>query len=927
MIAEDNLIEPEEHLTLSSTADTGALAMEEDVARDNEENDQNNVTEEAMVTPTLEDMRDEAITKVAEEETENKPTEESVAITDSFDELKSVQNENEGDIETHSLTDIESNTQNSVQERETTVTENTEDKVLESVPQTEIVEERITQLPAEIEMSPTKELPDFAFVEGSVAGPIEDEEMEADKEERKSNIDEDALREDENMGSQLLQSSDDQTVCQSTESPQNNDNPISTEPLETQDPEIQTAEIQTHSETPPPTPEIDDTVPLHDEEEEKGMSESRSNNAKETDHDIETEQNVVAETYIEDESMAQSAAIESEINEGGENEKNDEEVIPDSETPVESGENGLTAELAAPDTAHEDHSTKSEQELEQTQSYSKEESETVLEQQDSNEEPQSSEEAVKGSEHDIQSQDTIAEKEMSEELKLDAAEDNTKSETEEIDHDTERHEDNADSENVDTNSMPQEIIIEQDSTISQDDVKGVESELEPESKQNGDIDTIVEKSDTTEEIEHDTERHENNADSENVDTNSLPQEIIIEQDSTISQDYVKGVESELEPESKQNGDRDTIVEKSDTTEEIDHDIDRHEDNADSENVDTNLLPQEIIIEQDSTISQDDVKGVESELEPESKQKGDIDTIVEKSDTDNDKIESVDQSSGVSHDTIFAEQTTDKDFDENVLSGDIESSEIAPESRISLPDKNIDQTEDSHEDLCEKSDENAIFNTDIQQSESENNAIEPITKEDDNSVVETVLKADIDQDQSETLKDGEVNEMATVNGIHDERLDMDQIDTPEDQRIEQAPQSGDDSQVSMKMMRGEVSAKTTYQRTSTGPIAISEVSPEGKFIMLENTSSGPNRKDVNLDGWKLRRTVDGKRDYIYNFRNFTLKAGKKVKILARGHAAEAGLNDLVFREEENWGVGSQVTTTLINDKDEEKASHVQKTNYN
>ncbi|XP_053381001.1 70 kDa neurofilament protein-like isoform X4 [Mercenaria mercenaria] len=151
------------------------------------------------------------------------------------------------------------------------------------------------------------------------------------------------------------------------------------------------------------------------------------------------------------------------------------------------------------------------------------------------------------------------------------------------------------------------------------------------------------------------------------------------------------------------------------------------------------------------------------------------------------------------------------------------------------------------------------------------------------------------------------------------------------------ESRGDSQISMKMMRGEVSAKTTYQRTSTGPIAISEVSPEGKFIMLENTSSGPNRRDskgrktegvdVNLDGWKLRRTVDGKRDYTYNFRNFTLKAGKKVKILARGSASEAGLNDLVFREEDNWGVGSQVTTCLINDKDEDKASHVQKTLYN
>lgn len=99
------------------------------------------------------------------------------------------------------------------------------------------------------------------------------------------------------------------------------------------------------------------------------------------------------------------------------------------------------------------------------------------------------------------------------------------------------------------------------------------------------------------------------------------------------------------------------------------------------------------------------------------------------------------------------------------------------------------------------------------------------------------------------------------------------------------------------------------------------------MVLADTSSGPNRRDVNLDSWRLKRTVDGKRDYVYNFRNFTLKAGKKVKILARGSASEAGLNDLVFRDEDNWGVGSQVTTSLINEKDEEKASHIQKTLYN
>lgn len=33
----------------------------------------------------------------------------------------------------------------------------------------------------------------------------------------------------------------------------------------------------------------------------------------------------------------------------------------------------------------------------------------------------------------------------------------------------------------------------------------------------------------------------------------------------------------------------------------------------------------------------------------------------------------------------------------------------------------------------------------------------------------------------------------------------------------------------------------------------------------------------MDGWKLKRTVDGKRDYMYTFRNFTLKPGKVVKV--------------------------------------------------
>ncbi|CAG5134415.1 unnamed protein product, partial [Candidula unifasciata] len=145
---------------------------------------------------------------------------------------------------------------------------------------------------------------------------------------------------------------------------------------------------------------------------------------------------------------------------------------------------------------------------------------------------------------------------------------------------------------------------------------------------------------------------------------------------------------------------------------------------------------------------------------------------------------------------------------------------------------------------------------------------------------------------------------------------------------QAYESAGDSQLSVKMMRGEVSAKTTYQRTANGPVSIAEANPEGKFILLENNSSGGVRKEVNLDGWKLRRVVDNnfKRPYEYTFRNFVLKPNKSVKIFARSLASQAGPNDLVYRDSDTWGAGAEVVTTLLNEKGEEKASHIQKTNY-
>lgn len=38
----------------------------------------------------------------------------------------------------------------------------------------------------------------------------------------------------------------------------------------------------------------------------------------------------------------------------------------------------------------------------------------------------------------------------------------------------------------------------------------------------------------------------------------------------------------------------------------------------------------------------------------------------------------------------------------------------------------------------------------------------------------------------------------------------------------------------QVVKGDMLAKTTYQRSAKGPIAISESSPDGKYICLENT---------------------------------------------------------------------------------------------
>jgi len=125
-----------------------------------------------------------------------------------------------------------------------------------------------------------------------------------------------------------------------------------------------------------------------------------------------------------------------------------------------------------------------------------------------------------------------------------------------------------------------------------------------------------------------------------------------------------------------------------------------------------------------------------------------------------------------------------------------------------------------------------------------------------------------------------------------------------------------------IMTGQMSQKTTFQRSAKGPLAISQVDPAGNWIEVENTG----RKEEAIGGWKVGRKVDGK-----NMPNFTFpesmslgntRENRSVKVYAKDKGPAGALE----YERDNWGTGSQVTTSLISPAGEDKATHIQKTTY-
>jgi len=121
-----------------------------------------------------------------------------------------------------------------------------------------------------------------------------------------------------------------------------------------------------------------------------------------------------------------------------------------------------------------------------------------------------------------------------------------------------------------------------------------------------------------------------------------------------------------------------------------------------------------------------------------------------------------------------------------------------------------------------------------------------------------------------------------------------------------------------IMTGQMSQKTTFQRSAKGPLAISQVDPAGNWIEVENTG----RKEEAIGGWKVGRKVDGKNMPAFSFpENLTLgntRDNRSVKVYAKDKGPAGSLE----YERDNWGTGSQVTTTLISPAGEERAELLQ-----
>lgn len=118
-------------------------------------------------------------------------------------------------------------------------------------------------------------------------------------------------------------------------------------------------------------------------------------------------------------------------------------------------------------------------------------------------------------------------------------------------------------------------------------------------------------------------------------------------------------------------------------------------------------------------------------------------------------------------------------------------------------------------------------------------------------------------------------------------------------------------------------KVQNKKEKKGTIGICDSSPDGKFIIIENTGSNCQ---IDLSGWTIKRRVDGNTDICYQIpAGVVLPSNKELTVWAQAYAQQKTVNDLVA-DFENWGIGITSVSKLISSTGEEKSTFHQQITF-
>lgn len=126
------------------------------------------------------------------------------------------------------------------------------------------------------------------------------------------------------------------------------------------------------------------------------------------------------------------------------------------------------------------------------------------------------------------------------------------------------------------------------------------------------------------------------------------------------------------------------------------------------------------------------------------------------------------------------------------------------------------------------------------------------------------------------------------------------------------------------IRGELTARTQFDKSYKGAISIDECSPDGRYIVITNNGNTAE----NLNGWRIVRNIEhGKQIIRFTFGDTPMLPKSSRRIWARGQRGlDAGPKDLESPYS-TWGVGGYIYTTLFTMDGEERATHAQRAEFN